>query len=155
MNAKIKIRQCVIFIKSRKFDTADIKCFTVHKKLFEVNGISCISETFSPKRDNFCDFLFASLDERIFSQTLIYCLLSETIFSFKNQFSEISSSVEYIISLKTHFSPMLWCKIHGKRFCKIFTVVFIINDHDWPVPKKQVKGGVSIRPISWLNPIFL
>ena len=29
MTAKIKIPQYVIFIKSRKFDTADIKCFTV------------------------------------------------------------------------------------------------------------------------------
>ena len=29
MNANIKIRQYVIFIKPRKFGTADIKCFTV------------------------------------------------------------------------------------------------------------------------------
>ena len=29
MNAKIKMRQYVIFIKPRKFDTANIKCFTV------------------------------------------------------------------------------------------------------------------------------
>ena len=30
INAKIKIPQSVIFIKQWKFDTADIKCFTVH-----------------------------------------------------------------------------------------------------------------------------
>ena len=29
MTAKIEIRQYVIFFKRRKFDTADIKCFTV------------------------------------------------------------------------------------------------------------------------------
>ena len=30
MTTKMKINQYVIFIEPRKFDTADIKCFTVH-----------------------------------------------------------------------------------------------------------------------------
>ena len=34
MTDKIKIRQYVIAIELRKFDTADIKCFTVIKVLF-------------------------------------------------------------------------------------------------------------------------
>lgn len=36
MNAKFKIRQHVIFIKHRKFDSAIIKCFTVPVSLLLV-----------------------------------------------------------------------------------------------------------------------
>ena len=32
VTAKIKMRQYVIFIEPRKFDTADIQCFTVSSK---------------------------------------------------------------------------------------------------------------------------
>ena len=28
LNAKLLMRHCVVFIKPRKFDTADVKCFT-------------------------------------------------------------------------------------------------------------------------------
>ena len=34
MTAKIKIRQYVIFIELRKFDTVDVKCFTVISVFF-------------------------------------------------------------------------------------------------------------------------
>ena len=47
MNAKFKMRQYVIFSTPRKFDTADIKCFTVvMPRKRPVNGdIKCESFT--------------------------------------------------------------------------------------------------------------
>ena len=43
MNAKIKMCQHVIFIKPQKFDTANMKCFTVvkiHKTDFDIWGLA-------------------------------------------------------------------------------------------------------------------
>ena len=45
MIAKIKIRQCVIFVELRKFDTADIKCFTVRPLSVKHLGLGLLFDT--------------------------------------------------------------------------------------------------------------